>query len=154
MPEPFDQPLRAKRAFALRAAADILNFRDSAMDTARIGKRGTLVIPAKLRQRFALKEGDLLVTEEREDGILLRPAVAIPVEIYTPQRKAEFFLNNSLTKEDYDEAYRTIREEFGLDPTKIPYTDPKMRDRLPTNAQFDGWFERNRRREEAKNRRA
>jgi len=56
------------------------------METAKIGKRGTLVIPAKLRQRFALKEGDLLVTEVREDGILLRPAVAVPVEIYTPQR--------------------------------------------------------------------
>ena len=123
------------------------------MNTAKLGKRGTLVIPAKLRQRFALKEGDLLVTEEREDGILLRPAVAIPVEIYTPQRKAEFFLNNSVTKEDYDEACRTIREDFGLDPAKIPYTDPKMRERLPTNAEFDSWIERNRRRDEAKSRR-
>jgi AbrB family looped-hinge helix DNA binding protein len=133
--------------------SDILNIRDSGMNTAKLGKRGTLVIPAKLRQRFALKEGDLLVTEEREDGILLRPAVAIPVEIYTPQRKAEFFLNNSVTKEDYDEACRTIREDFGLDPAKIPYTDPKMRERLPTNAEFDSWIERNRRRDEAKSRR-
>jgi len=123
------------------------------METAKIGKRGTLVIPAKLRQRFALKEGDLLVTEEREDGILLRPAVAVPVEIYTPQRKAEFALNNSVTKEDYDEACRYVRDELGLEPAKIRYTDPKMRDRLPTNAEFDGWVERNRRREEAQKRR-
>jgi AbrB family looped-hinge helix DNA binding protein len=120
------------------------------MDTAKIGKRGTLVIPAKLRQRFALKEGDLLVTEVREDGILLRPAVAVPVEIYTPQRKAEFFLNNSVTKEDYDEACRTIREELRLDPAKIPCTDPKMRARLPSNAEFDGWIERNRRADASK----
>jgi AbrB family looped-hinge helix DNA binding protein len=123
------------------------------METAKLGKRGTLVIPAKLRQRFALKEGDLLVTEEREDGILLRPAVAVPVEIYTPQRKAEFALNNSLTKEDYDEACRYIRAELGLDPAKIRYTDPKMRARLPANAEFDGWVERNRRKEEAARRR-
>jgi AbrB family looped-hinge helix DNA binding protein len=123
------------------------------MDTAKLGKRGTLVIPAKLRQRFALKEGDLLVTEEREDGILLRPAVAIPVEIYTPQRKAEFALNNSITKEDYDEACKYIREELGLDPKKIRYTDPKMRDRLPTNAEFDGWIAQNRRNEEPPRRR-
>jgi AbrB family looped-hinge helix DNA binding protein len=123
------------------------------MDTAKLGKRGTLVIPAKLRQRFALKEGDLLVTEVREDGILLRPAVAVPVEIYTPQRKAEFALNNSVTKEDYDEACKYIRQELGLDPAGIPYTDPKMRERLPSNAEFDGWIERNRRRDEAKTRR-
>ena len=130
------------------------------MDTAKLGKRGTLVIPAKLRQRFALKEGDLLVTEVREDGIFLRngratliPAVAVPVEIYTPQRKAEFALNNSVTKEDYDEACKYIRQELGLDPAGIPYTDPKMRERLPSNAEFDGWIERNRRRDEAKTRR-
>jgi AbrB family looped-hinge helix DNA binding protein len=107
------------------------------METARIGKRGTFVIPAKLRQRFALREGDLLVTEEREDGILLRPAVAVPVEIYTPERKAEFLLNNAVTREDYDKSCRIIREEFGLDPAKIPHTDPRMRSELPTYAEFD-----------------
>lgn len=119
------------------------------METSRIGKRGTLVIPAKLRQRFALKEGDLLVTEEREDGILLRPAVAVPVEIYTPERKAEFLLNNSITKEDYDESCRIVREEFGLDPKKVAHTDPKMRDRLMTNAEFDARMKRTNRRLEA-----
>lgn len=123
------------------------------METAKLGKRGTLVIPAKLRQRFALKEGDLLVTEEREDGILLRPAVAVPVEIYTPQRKAEFLLNNAVTKEDYDRACRAIREDLGFDPATIPYTDPKMRDTLPTSAEFDNWIERNRLKEESKKRR-
>lgn len=123
------------------------------METVKLGKRGTLVIPAKLRQRFALKEGDLLVIEDREDGILLRPAVAVPVEIYTPQRKAEFALNNSITKEDYDEACRYIRAELDLDPGKMRYTDPKMRDRLPTNAEFDGWVQQNRRKEETARRR-
>jgi AbrB family looped-hinge helix DNA binding protein len=106
------------------------------METAKLGKRGTLVIPAKLRHRFALKEGDLLVTEEREDGILLRPAVAVPVEIYTPARKAEFFLNNAVTKDDYDEACRIIREDFGLDPAKIPNTEDVNRDDLPSNREF------------------
>ncbi len=94
------------------------------MDTAKIGKRGTLVIPAKLRQRFALKEGDLLVTEEREDGILLRPAVAVPVEIYTPQRKAEFFLNNAVSQRDYDNACRRFAQWAWLHQLISP--TPKM----------------------------
>ncbi|MGA7522728.1 MAG: AbrB/MazE/SpoVT family DNA-binding domain-containing protein [Acidobacteriaceae bacterium] len=123
------------------------------METVRIGKRGTLVIPAKLRQRFALREGDLLVTEEREDGILLRPAVAVPVEIYTPERKAEFLLNNAVTQEDYDESCRVIREDFGLDPAKIPNTDPDMRRELMTNAEFDERFRRTQRRLGGENRR-
>lgn len=112
------------------------------METGRIGKRGTFVIPAKLRQRFALKEGDLIVTEEREDGILLRPAIAVPVEIYTPQRKAEFLLNNSVTREEYDEACRIIREDLGLDPANIPYTEDVRRENLPTDKEFNQMMSR------------
>jgi AbrB family looped-hinge helix DNA binding protein len=106
------------------------------METSRVGKRGTIVVPVKLRQRFGLKEGDLLVTEEREDGILLRPAVAVPVEIYTPLRKGEFFLNNAVTKEDYDTAREDIRA-MGLDPLTIPHTEDVSRDALPSNEEFD-----------------
>jgi len=106
------------------------------METARIGKRGTLVIPAKLRQRFALQEGDLLVTEEREDGILLRPAVAVPIEIYTPERKAEFLLNNAVSQRDYDSACEAIRE-MGLDPARIPHTGDLRREDLPSRERFE-----------------
>jgi AbrB family looped-hinge helix DNA binding protein len=106
------------------------------METTRIGKRGTVVIPVKLRHRFNIKEGDLFLAEEREDGILLRPAVAVPVEIYTPERKAEFFLNNAVTKEDYDAACKDILA-MGLDPAKIPHTEDVNRDALPTGAEFD-----------------
>jgi AbrB family looped-hinge helix DNA binding protein len=105
------------------------------METSRIGKRGTVVVPVKLRQRFGLKEGDLLITEEREDGILFRPAVAIPVEIYTPERRAEFLLNNAVTKEDYDEAWKAVRE-LGLDPKSIPHTEDVDRDALPTDEEM------------------
>jgi AbrB family looped-hinge helix DNA binding protein len=105
------------------------------METARVGKRGTVVIPSKLRQRFALHEGDLLVTEEREDGILLRPAVAVPVEIYTPERKAEFLLNNAVSQRDYDSACAAIRE-MGLDPAKIPHTEDVRRKDLPTHEEL------------------
>lgn len=114
------------------------------METARIGKRGTLVIPAKLRQRFALQEGDLLVTEERDDGILLRPAVAVPVEIYTPERKAEFLLNNAVSQRDYDSACEAIRE-MGLDPANISHAEDVRRKDLPTQAEFEREMKRIRR---------
>ncbi len=93
------------------------------MEITKIGKRGTLVIPAKLRKRFALEEGSHVVIEEQEDGFSLRPAVAVPVEIYTPERKAEFFLNNAVTKADYRWAVKEVRR-MGLDPDKIPHDKP------------------------------
>lgn len=94
------------------------------VEPSRIGKRGTVVIPSKLRRRYGLEEGTMVIAEEREDGILLRPAVALPVEIYTDERKAEFLLTNSLNAEDYAAAAKLVREEFGLDPETVPHIKP------------------------------
>jgi hypothetical protein len=65
------------------------------------------------------------------------PRALPPVEIYTPERIAEFLLNNSVTKEGYDEACSIIREEYGLDPEKIPHMDRGMREELMSRAEFD-----------------
>lgn len=92
--------------------------------TTQMGKRGTLVIPATLRRRFGLTEGTLIVAEGREDGILLRPAVALPVEIYTPERIAEFLLSNAVDAEDYERAREEVRR-LGFDPDRIPHYKPE-----------------------------
>ena len=92
--------------------------------TMKVGKRGTIVIPASLRQKYGFKEGSQLVAEEVSEGILLRPVVTLPVEIYTPERKAEFLLNNAITPDDYASAIARVRE-MGLDPKKIPHKKPK-----------------------------
>lgn len=67
----------------------------------RIGKRGTVVIPASLRRAYRLTEGSIVLAEPAEGGILLRPAAVLPVKVYTPERKAEFLLDNAVTPEDY-----------------------------------------------------
>ena len=89
----------------------------------RMGKRGTIVVPAELRERYGLDEGALIIVEEREDGILLRPAVAVPFEVYTPERRAEFLLTNAVNDEDYREALEEVRA-MGLDPDDIPHRHP------------------------------
>lgn len=89
-------------------------------ETSRIGKRGVVVIPARMRRRFGLEEGSLIIAEEREDGILIRPAVALPVEVYTPERRAEFLLSNAVDEAEYQEALEEVRQ-MGFDPKKIPH---------------------------------
>ncbi len=51
------------------------------------GSAGAVVLPAKLRRRLGIEEGSFVVAEEREDGILIRPATMLPVEVYTPERR-------------------------------------------------------------------
>lgn len=96
----------------------------SKIETSKIGKRGVVVIPARLRRRFGLEEGSLVIAEETEDGILIRPAVALPVESYTQERKAEFLLTNAIEQEEYQEARREV-EQMGLEPDSIPHYRPK-----------------------------
>ncbi|MDI6773402.1 MAG: hypothetical protein QME77_12580 [bacterium] len=48
-----------------------------------------------------------------------RGAVVLPVEVYTPERKAEFLLSNAIDAEDYAWAADRVRE-LGLDPNHVP----------------------------------
>jgi AbrB family looped-hinge helix DNA binding protein len=88
-----------------------------------VGKRGTIVIPKALRKRLGVNEGDVLIVEDHGDGILIRPAIVLPVETYSLERKAEFILSNATTKEDYKNACQEVRK-LGLDPAKIKHHKP------------------------------
>jgi len=81
-------------------------------------------IPARLRKRYGIQEGTLIIAEEREEGILLRPAVAVPLETYSPERVAEFLLTNAVDDGDYARAVVRVRS-MGLDPDAIPHTKPE-----------------------------
>jgi AbrB family looped-hinge helix DNA binding protein len=94
-----------------------------------VGKRGTLVIPAALRRRFGLGEGALIIAEERPDGILIRPAIAIATETYSPERKAAFLLENAVDADDYASAKEAVRR-VGLDPASIPHGRPPQARRV------------------------
>ena len=91
--------------------------------TAKVGKRGTIVVPAALRRRFGIEEGTLVIIEASDEGLLIRPAVAVPVEPYTLRRRAEFLLSNAIDAEDYARAVEEVRR-LGLDPATIPHYKP------------------------------
>lgn len=58
--------------------------------TLTLSSRGLITLPAKLRQAFGLKADDQLIAETTPEGILLRPAVTLLLEMYSPQRLQEF----------------------------------------------------------------
>ena len=45
--------------------------------------------------------------------------ISASVEIYTPERLAEFFLNNAMDQQDYLDARKEV-QSMGIDPDKIP----------------------------------
>ena len=93
-------------------------------EVTRIGKRGTIVIPAPLRKRYGLEVGGEVLVEETAEGLLLRPAITLPVEMYSKERRAQFLLENALDREDYERVREEVRK-MGLDPDAVPHERPE-----------------------------
>ena len=58
--------------------------------TVTVTSRGVVTLPAKLRAAVGIRADDQLIVEATAEGLLLRPAVTLPVEIYTSGREQEF----------------------------------------------------------------
>ena len=58
--------------------------------TVTLTSRGVVTLPAKLRQALGLRADDQLIAETTPEGLLLRPAVTLPVEVYSAEREREF----------------------------------------------------------------
>ena len=58
--------------------------------TLTITSRGVVTLPAKLRRSLGLRTDDQLIAETTPEGLLLRPAVTVAVELYSPEREREF----------------------------------------------------------------
>ncbi len=52
-----------------------------------VGRRGAIVLPSAVRERYGLKDGSLFISEEREDGILIRPATAVAIDLQEVRKK-------------------------------------------------------------------
>lgn len=61
------------------------------MDTVRLGRNGQLSLPRSVMKRLHLRGNETLLLDVSEDGVIqLRPAAVLPIEMYTPERIAEF----------------------------------------------------------------
>ena len=55
-----------------------------------VTSRGVVTLPAKLRRALGLKAEDRLIAETTPEGLLLRPSVTLPIEMYSAKRIREF----------------------------------------------------------------
>lgn len=72
---------------------------------------------------MGIDEGSLVLLQLVGGNLLIQPAKAVPVEIYTDERKAQFLLNNSADDQEYARA-RAAVVAMGLDPEKVPHLRP------------------------------
>ena len=58
--------------------------------TIQISERGTMTLPKPFRKALGVDKGGVVMVDVGEGGIVLHPAVAYPIELYTDDRIAEF----------------------------------------------------------------
>jgi len=58
-----------------------------------VGRRGAIVLPSSVRKRYGLNDGSLFISEERDDGVLIRPAMATPIDLEEVRGKIREGLN-------------------------------------------------------------
>ena len=64
---------------------------EKVMDTVRLGRNGQLSLPRSVMKRLHLRGNETLLLDVTDDGVIrLRPAAVLPIEMYTPERIAEF----------------------------------------------------------------
>ena len=81
------------------------------------------MLPANLRKLYGLEEGAVIIAEKHPDGILIRSAAVVPMEVHSRERKAEIMLSSATKPEDYYAARQSVRA-MGLDPDQIPHPTP------------------------------
>jgi AbrB family looped-hinge helix DNA binding protein len=74
--------------------------------TVTVTSRGVVTLPARLRTALGIKPDDQLIAETTAEGLLLRPAVTRPVEVYTEKRIREFDATEG-------ELHRALRRKKG-----------------------------------------
>jgi antitoxin component of MazEF toxin-antitoxin module len=88
-----------------------------------VGDDGLVAIPPTIWQQAGIASGSSVVVEVRYQEIVIRPAVPA-IEEYTPERKAEFLLNNAVDEPDYQRARGEVIK-LGLDPDQIAHERPR-----------------------------
>lgn len=70
------------------------------MENLIVSARGQLTLPAKLRKRLGIEPGGVVVAEEKDGALVLRPAMVMPVRIYTDEEIAEWTADDAMSEAD------------------------------------------------------
>ncbi len=58
------------------------------VDYAQVSRRGQITLPAAVRKRLGIQTGDLLILEDRENEVAIKPAVVLEFETYSDEQIA------------------------------------------------------------------
>jgi AbrB family looped-hinge helix DNA binding protein len=82
--------------------------------TLTVTRRGVVTLPVRIRRALGIESDDRLIAETTPEGLLLRPTMTLPIEIYSAARQREFDAGEA-------ELAQVLREQ------RIPRGKPKRK---------------------------
>lgn len=74
--------------------------------TLLVSNRGQLTLPVSVRKRLGIKNGGAIIMEERDNELILKPAIVLEVEMYTDEQVLAWDKTDHL---DEDERQTVLR---------------------------------------------
>ncbi|HSL99455.1 MAG TPA: AbrB/MazE/SpoVT family DNA-binding domain-containing protein [Candidatus Limnocylindria bacterium] len=65
-----------------------------------VSERGQVTLPAAMRRRLGIKAGGIVVVEDRDGELVIRPAAVVELAAYTDKEIAEWDREDRLSPDD------------------------------------------------------
>ncbi|MGB5743359.1 MAG: AbrB/MazE/SpoVT family DNA-binding domain-containing protein [Sedimenticolaceae bacterium] len=78
-------------------------------ETLVVSGRGQITLPAALRKRLGIKEGDVVILEERGNEVLLKPGAVFEIGVYSEGEIDEWDKADELSEEERGEIAKRLR---------------------------------------------
>ena len=69
-------------------------------ETLVVSSRGQITLPAGLRRRLGIKAGDVMILEDHDHGIVLKPGLVIEIQTYSDEQVAQWDAADKLSDEE------------------------------------------------------
>lgn len=76
-----------------------------------MSSRGQITLPSEIRKKYGMDEGSILVAEDRDGEIVLKPAAVYEVEYYTDEQIKEWAAADSYrNNKEREETRRKLKK--------------------------------------------
>ncbi|MHB8708493.1 MAG: AbrB/MazE/SpoVT family DNA-binding domain-containing protein [Desulfuromonadales bacterium] len=77
-------------------------------ENAVVSSRGQITLPAGIRKRLGIKPGGVVILEDRDGELVVKPAVVVAVESYSDLQIAEWDADDRLADKDREVIRRRL----------------------------------------------
>ena len=77
-------------------------------DTVVVSSRGQITLPAALRKRLGIKGGDVVILEDRDNEVVLKPGIVLEIQQYSDKQISQWDIEDKLSDEERKQVFDAL----------------------------------------------